>query len=165
MKLKHPCTTEAKSGALEEKWLYTDHIDPPSGQQGTTQNGCAWTYGSSGGERKPRVNIHLSKHCRSFLGTPNLALPYEDCGGIWLWWRRNKELPTVSTQIFIDQVPTCSAQEVILTSSFAHLQSPDGKADWPGNLAGCRSACFGSSNQEPFGSRALSALPRQGVNL
>lgn len=59
------------------------------------------------------------------------------------------------------RVPTCSTQVVIPTSGFAHLPNQVGGTVWTGNLAGCRSAWFGSSNE---GIRQPSSLicPRPG---
>lgn len=65
-----------------------------------------------------------------FVGATTLTSLHEDLRwifsptlGLWLWWRSGEGFATASMQILADQVHTCSAQVVIPTSTFAHLQN------------------------------------------
>lgn len=102
-----------------------------------------------------RVYIHIPQHCGSLLGSP-----YSDSAsqGSWAhWWHLltgilivKKEAGGASNNQCLDLSKwTCSAQEEVPTSGFAHMQSQDSGAVWPGNLTRCRSAWFGNSNKEP----------------
>ena len=87
----------------------------------------------------------LPQHCRSLCSSPYTDLtPRGLQGNLWgsttgnlTVTEKGRVLTTTSTWILADWVHTCSAQVVISTSSFAHLQNQVGSTLWWRNSAGC----------------------------
>lgn len=70
-------------------------------------------------------------------------LPDRDCRGMWGLTTRNlivtekvMRLPTPGTRISADSVPTCSAQVIVPSSGFAHLQNQGAGAVRPEDSPG-----------------------------
>lgn len=91
----------------------------------------------------------------SFVGACTLISHHGDCSGICSGicnagnltvMEKRGGLATTGTHILSGQVHPCSAEVLIPTSSFAHLQNQVGVALWPRNLVGCRPAWFGSAD-------------------
>lgn len=153
-----PCSSGTKTDQIRRVRGATIHwlncLFP--GQHLTTQRGLSWASGSSSGKREPGGGSQSPPALWVALQEPVLwshtmgtavesAGPH--AGNLSVIEKKGGLATTLraGTQILSGQVPLCSAQVLIPTSSFAHLQNQVRDALWPRNLVGCRPAWFGSA--------------------
>lgn len=109
------------------------------------------------GEKRPSwtsISLSIMGHFLGALTVVSLHGDYNEICRFWLLnlnvMKRWERLATTSTLTLVGQVPTCSTQAVVPTSSFNHLQSKVRDTLWPGNPAVCKYAWFWFSNKGLF---------------
>lgn len=132
-----------------------------------TWGGLPWAYSSSSEIREPRWNARVCCLVERFLGgslQSHIMGTVGESAGLDHWVVGG--LTTISTWNLADCVPTCSAQVVISSSSFAHLRSQGREgyslAREPSRGTGLSEWRF--SNKKPFhlwNLVCLPTLPRQ----